>query len=222
MCSYFEKPDFLLVVTFLFLYIWLRKSIQFSLYSRWWGGWAVGEAGTAGWTPQRSASSPSTASWTDPSWLRPLASWVTRGSGSDRQQLSRTGCESPGGGGESLKPPPAVGRRRREAVSWERAQFSLGCALLRTDRGRWADLCASPWGECLNFPFQVWTQPPPCLTLVPCTSPGVPPFPPPLRVWCCVQRQVRLQALLSAWIGMLIDQDFGPPSLAVCRPIRDK
>lgn len=97
MCSNFENPDFLLVATFLFLYIWLWKSIPFSLYSRWWGGWAVGEAGTAGWTPQRSASSPSTASWTDPSWLRPLASWVTRGSGSDRQQLSRTGCESPGG-----------------------------------------------------------------------------------------------------------------------------
>lgn len=64
------------------------------MYSRWLGGWAVREAGTAGWTPQRSASSLSTASWTDPSWLRPLTSWVTRGSGSDRPQLSRTECES--------------------------------------------------------------------------------------------------------------------------------
>lgn len=62
-------------------------------YSRLWGGWAAEEAETAGWRPPGSASSPSTASWTDPSWLRPLASWMTLGSGSDTSQVGRSRCE---------------------------------------------------------------------------------------------------------------------------------
>lgn len=62
-------------------------------YSRLWGGWAAEEAETVGWTPPGSVSSPSTASWTDPSWLRPLASWMTRGSGSDRSRVGRIRCE---------------------------------------------------------------------------------------------------------------------------------
>lgn len=63
--------------------------------SRLWGGWAAEEAGTVGWAPPGSVSSPSTASWTDPSWLRPPASWMTRGSGSDRLQVGRNRRERP-------------------------------------------------------------------------------------------------------------------------------
>lgn len=195
------------------------------MYSRWWGGWAAGEAGTVGWTPRRSASSPSTASWTDPSWLRPLASWVTRGSVSDRPQLSRTGCEShkPADGKVSNHLPPwkAGGRRRRAAVSWERVQFNFACALLRTNRGRWADLWGvsvrwvpeTPFSN-LKFDFHVFDSRAMRYKRDPC--------PPPPGVWCWVQHQVRLPALLLAWIGMLINPHFAPPSQAAFRPIRDE
>lgn len=90
-------------------------------YSRLWGGWAAEEAETAGWRPPGSASSPSTASWTDPSWLRPLASWMTLGSGSDTSQVGRNRCERPQSG--PVRPPPAGGRRA--AVSREHCP---GCA----------------------------------------------------------------------------------------------
>lgn len=96
-------------------------------YSRLWGGWAAEEAETAGWRPPPPASSPSTASWTHPSWLRPLASWMTLGSGSDSSQVGRNGCERPPPSKKSgpVRPPPAG--RRRAAVSRELSHCS-GCA----------------------------------------------------------------------------------------------
>lgn len=182
------------------------------MYSRWWGGWAVREAGTAGWTPRRSASSPSIASWTDPSWLRPLASWVTRGSVSDRPQLSRTGCER-------YKPSHTTNdcdkawRKEKEGSSLLGARKSLGRALLRTDR------CVSLWGESPELAFLNLTTVFDSRAMHYTRSLSPPPSP-PLCAWYWARHQVRLQPLLWAWIGMLIHHNSAPPSLAAFRPIR--
>lgn len=79
------------------------------LDSRWWGGWAAAAAGTAGLTPPGSASAPSTASGTGPSWQRPPASWVTgsseRADENSEERLDR-------GGGRGLKAERARGEWR--------------------------------------------------------------------------------------------------------------
>lgn len=140
-------------VSFLHCFSVYSKTVIMSfIYSRWLGGWAAEEAGTAGWKPRRSAFSPSTASWRDPSWLRPLASWVTRGSESDRLQLSRTWRENlqPTFEGESLEPPQTVESWcwRREGISWERVKFWFWLCVFYAQT-----VPVSQWGEwtCLNF-----------------------------------------------------------------------
>lgn len=145
------------------------------LYSRWWDGWAAEGAGKAGWTPRGSASSPSTASWTDPSWLRPLASWVTRSFGSERGVVegTRAGRHAKGRGSELGKhfhgrkqgrKQGIKGRRKdekkEEGSGLLRAHLSVARALFGHRAGR----SGGRWGH--RTISQDFTSE--CSTLVPC------------------------------------------------------
>lgn len=178
------------------------------LYSRWWDGWAAEGAGKAGWTPRGSASSPSTASWTDPSWLRPLASWVTRSFGSERGVVegTRAGRHAKGRGSELGKHfhGRKETRNKGEKEGWKEGggQWSPACALECRSCALRAQGRAVGWqvrapNDFTRFHFRVLDS---CAVRAASRKPLSPPPPNAFWVGCRVRHQVRTAPLLSAQI----------------------